>query len=198
MKRTEIYWNAVDTNGLEHLVLIETQELIMADGLVLRNHNGQGLRLRYHLQCDSTWKPCRFEVHLFAENAPRLRLSADGSGSWFDDQGQPLERLHGCIDLDLMATPFTNTLAIRHLGLRSGESGEIEVVYVAVPALSVQRAAQRYTCLSQTDLEARYLYQSLESDFRAELLVDARQLVVSYQGVWQRSYISNIQNRGML
>lgn len=179
-------------------MLTETQERITADGLILRHHNGQGLRLHYHLQCDSAWKPRQFEVHMLGENAAELCLSADGSGGWLDKRGQLLEGLQGCIDVDLMATPFTNTLALRHLGLKPGESGEVEVVYVAVPALSVRRAAQRYTCLSQTDNRSRYLYESLDSDFKAELLVDARQLVVSYQGVWERAYISNIHNRGVL
>jgi len=40
-----------------------------------------------------------------------------------------------------------------------------------------RRAAQRYTCLAQDANQSRYLYESLSSDFKAELWVDAEQLI---------------------
>jgi hypothetical protein len=46
MKRSETYWKAIGTVGLEHLVLVEMEDAIRADGLILRHHNAQGLRVR--------------------------------------------------------------------------------------------------------------------------------------------------------
>jgi hypothetical protein len=114
-------------------------------------------------------------------------LEADGSDRWHAAGGQARADLEGCIDVDISATPFTNTLPIRRLGLEPGGSSEIDVVYVdPLPALEVRREAQRYTYLEVREHGARYLYQSVRSGFRAELEVDADGLVLDYPDLWER------------
>lgn len=54
------------------------------------------------------------------------------------------------------------------------------------PTLGRQRAQQRYTCLEASGSTARYLYESVASGFRAELVVDGDGLVSDYPGVWER------------
>ena len=72
----------------------------------------------------------------------------------------------GCIDVDISAAPFTNTLPIRRLGLMKGERREIRVAYLALPALTVEPADQAYTCIEP---QRRYLYEKLFRQFQAEL-----------------------------
>jgi uncharacterized protein len=186
MKRIEVYWSAIGTAGLEHLVLEQAREGILADGLVLRYHNEQGLRLRYQITCDPDWRTRQVRVQLLGENVSEVRAISDGRGSWTGPDGHKIEYLNGCLDVDVMATPFTNTLAIRRLGLAAGESREIEVAYVKIPGLELSRARQRYNCLEKNGEGARYLYESLEGDFKAELAVDDESLVLTYQGLWER------------
>ena len=58
-----------------------------------------------------------------------LHLESDGEGHW-QENGKDRPDLHGCIDIDIQATPFTNTLPIRRLGLKTGEStGDPPVLY---------------------------------------------------------------------
>jgi uncharacterized protein len=187
MKYREAYWAAVGTVGLEHLILLETQDGVQANGLVLRHHNGQGLRLAYQIECDPGWKTRRVSVQLFSKEAIELHLFADGDGKWKGRDGEALTELDGCQDVDVMATPFTNTLPIRRLGLAVGESREIAVAYISIPDLSFSRARQRYSCLEQRPGGWLYLYESLEGDFKAELAVDEQGLVLDYQGIWVRS-----------
>jgi uncharacterized protein len=186
MKRSEVFWSAIGTAGLEHLVLEQAREGIQADGLVLRYHNEQGLRLAYQIICDPDWRTRQIRVQLLGEGKTEVKASSDGKGSWTGPDGQTIEYLKGCLDVDVMATPFTNTLAIRRLGLAVGESREIEVAYVRIPDLELSRARQRYTCLEKNGEGARYLYESLEGDFKAELTVDVEGLVLAYQGLWER------------
>jgi uncharacterized protein len=186
MKRSEVYWSAIGTAGLEHLVLEQVQHGIRADGLVLRYHDEQGLRLRYQISCDLDWRTRQVRVQLLGEGMSEVKVTSDGRGSWAGSDGQTIEYLKGCLDVDVMATPFTNTLAIRRLGLAVGESREIEVAYVRIPDLELSRARQRYTCLEKNGEGARYLYESLEGDFKAQLTVDAEGLVLAYQGLWER------------
>lgn len=100
-----------------------------------------------------------------------------------DKLGTALPELNGAIDIDISITPFTNTLPIRRLNLRSGESYEILVVYIRMPGLSITTDRQRYTCL---EVGRRYRYESVDSDFAREIEVDAHGLVVTYPDLFRR------------
>ena len=89
--------------------------------------------------------------------------------------------LDGCLDVDLSATPFTNTLPIRRLALAPGWATEITVVYVEVPSLRVGVARQRYRCLTWGAGGRRAIaYETAAGDFTADITVDADGLVVEY------------------
>ncbi len=185
--KQEIYWKPIGTTGLEHLILEQTADAVIADGLILRYHDGEGLRLRYRLDCDHNWFPRKLRVQSLGNAPTEIVASNDGHGNWVDDQQHPLDHLKGCYNVDIMGTPFTNTLAIKYLGLAVGEAKEIDVAYVTIPDLHLMRAAQRYTYLRQDGDTAYYLYENVDSDFKAELWVDAQQLVRVYEGQWERS-----------
>jgi hypothetical protein len=150
-----------------------------ADGSVLEP---SGLHIRYAIRTDASWATRHVEVMLLEERR-RLRLHADGAGNWTDDAGTPLPALEGCLDVDLSFSPFTNTLAIRRLGLEPGSSGDTRVALVSVPALTVEPDPQRYTCLAGGD---RYRFDSLDSDFTRELPVDEHDLLLEYPGLFRR------------
>jgi hypothetical protein len=137
---------------------------------------------QYSIVCDTGWRVLRLEVSLAGENR-RLELSSNGAGRWTDPSGAPRPDLAGAIDVDLSATPFTNTLPIRRLGLRGGQVETIRVVYVRFPGLEVTLERQRYTCLEPG---RRYRYESVDSDFTREIEVDPDGLVVTYPGLFRR------------
>lgn len=85
--------------------------------------------------------------------------------------------------MDLAVTPFTNTLPIRRLGLRAGESADILAAYVSPPDMSVTASRQRYTCLEPGRL---YRYRSLDGDFARDIEVDRDGLVVDYPDLFRR------------
>jgi hypothetical protein len=91
--------------------------------------------------------------------------------------------------VDLGFTPATNTLPIRRLNLEIGAQREITAAWVKFPELTVQPLRQRYTRLS-----ARlYRYESVGTDFRAEIEVDEEGLVVLYAGGWERIAAANMR-----
>ena len=57
-----------------------------------------------------------------------------------------LTELAGCLDVDISATPFTNTLALRRLDLQPGENASLTVAYVKLPELTFRPVSQRYSC----------------------------------------------------
>jgi hypothetical protein len=112
------------------------------------------------------------------------KLTTDGAGSWTDGSGAPLAHLSGAIDVDLSASPFTNTLPIRRLLLAQGRSADILVAYIAFPELTVAIDRQRYTCLEP---DRSYRFESLDSDFSRDIEVDGDGLVVTYPGLFRRT-----------
>jgi hypothetical protein len=172
-----------DGPGMEHLRLEQHSNEIIADGMVIWAYQNLPLRIHYTVRCDASWAVRQVSVQA---NGSRLRLTADGAGHWSRTPGTPLPALDSCLDVDIAATPFTNTLPIRRLALKPGASAEITVAYITIPELSLSPARQRYTCLEARPDGGRYRYESLASGFSAELTVDAEGLVIDYQGIFRR------------
>jgi hypothetical protein len=175
-----IVWRRVDAPTFETcLVHFDRRE---AEGVVAGMLGAEPLALRWRVGWDEAWRTRRAQVERLDRRGAEVVLAADPAGTWFDAAGRHLAALEGCLDVDIGATPFTNTLAIRRLALTVGGSAEITVAYVAVPALTVAPAAQRYTRLA----DDRYRYEGLFRSFTGELLVDAEGLVRTYQGTFTR------------
>ena len=187
MSERDVLWEPSGDPGLEHLRVQIGAGGLLADGLVIRQRPGAPpFRLRYRIECDEAARLRTARVRLESPQERRVDLSADGSGNWTDATGGAIPLLAGCIDLDIAATPFTNTLPIRRLDLKPGESAGIDVVYIAIPDLDVRRLRQRYTCLSHKPGCTVYLYQNCASGLAAELPVDEDGLVLDYPGQWRR------------
>jgi len=186
----DVMWKPYeDTPGLEHLRLTIEPSGSVADGLVIGEWDGEPFRLRYLVRCDEQWHTRELLCEMLRLSAdqtpgPALHLLADGAGQWTTAAGEPLPDLDGCLDVDIMATPFTNTLPIRRLNLPSGASQQIAVVYVALPDLKVSRMEQRYICRERQTSEGgyagKYGYESVESGFTATLAVNEDGLVRDY------------------
>src|SRR5262245_44304099 len=153
-----IMWTPWSGPGLEHLRLVQYDDLILADGLIIgaAEEDGRPFRARYTIQCDRHWRVRELRVDMLDAANRRLDLMSDGAGHWADGAGEPLPGLAGCFDVDISATPFTNTLPIRRLTLAPGASADVNVVYVALPELTLAPAMQRYSCLATNAKGARY------------------------------------------
>lgn len=186
----QVMWSPWRAPGLEHLHVYTQSEDIVADGLILGVEGQEPFRLRYEIHCDKLWTLRSVQVDLLSGSRASRRLFADGEGSWETESGQALPLLKGCFDVDISATPFTNTIPIRRLALQAGSSAALDMVYITVPQLQVEVTRQRYTCLETTSAEGRYLFESLENggaSFTAELPVDQDGLVLDYPGLFRRT-----------
>ncbi|PTL77011.1 putative glycolipid-binding domain-containing protein [Vitiosangium sp. GDMCC 1.1324] len=182
MNEQHVAWVPWSSPGHEHLILREVPRGLTAHSSVEGvTDEGRPFSLRYFLRTDNACRVREVELALLGSDS-RLALRSDGAGLWSDDKGRSLPELDGCIDVDISASPFTNTLPIRRLGLAPDASDDIVVVYLSVPELAVRRCRQRYICLGPE----RYLFESLESGFRAELSVDSQGLVLDYSGLFRR------------
>jgi hypothetical protein len=183
MSRTTIArWEDWAGTGLQHLVLRERPDEILAEAAVIATEDDTRLAARFRIRCDAAWRVRHVTADVIGDDR-RIDLAGDGVGRWRDGAGVPLPHLDGAIDVDLPLTPFTNTLPIRRLGLRAGQSADIRVAYIRLPEFTVEIDPQRYTCLEPG---RRYRYESLDSDFVREIEIDAHGLVVIYPDLFRR------------
>lgn len=176
----DVIWLGREWPGAEFLSIRSDDDGISAEGTIAALVEDRPMRLTYRLRCDPEWRVRSLAIE--TSDGGHLALTADGEGSWTDDAGTAIEGLARCIDVDIRATPFTNTLPIRRLKLWDGEEAELRVAFVSVPDLTVTPMVQRYTCLEWGHTGGVIRYES--GDFQADLQVDRDGLVTDYPEGW--------------
>jgi hypothetical protein len=177
-----IRWSAWDgpEAGLEHVDIRPADGGLDISGVVIAQEGEAEFGLSYRLKLDALWRTRK--AHLRTTSGHVLHLESDGQGHW-QENGKDQPALQGCIDVDIQATPLTNTLPIRRLDLEAGESMEVRLCYITVPDLTAAPSDQRYTALEAGSL---YRFESLESGFTADLPVDEDGFVLDYPGLFRR------------
>lgn len=188
-----VMWQHLQGTGLEHLRLTATPSGFTADGMLLGVEENKPFRASYTVWCDRAWRIQQAVVTVWESPKRSLFLQAGPDGHLVVKTEVQAKQSHGpalsldeSIDIDIYPSPFTNTLPIRRLQLAPGDSAEITVAFIKVPALTVHPVRQRYTCLARGDEGGRYRYEGLETGFQAELPVDADGLVLDYPGWFRR------------
>lgn len=177
-----IRWSAWEgcEAGMEHVDIRPADGGLDLAGVVSGGAAGATFGLSYRVRVDASWRVR--DALLRLTSGRELHLESNGQGTWREN-GREQPALQGCIDIDIEASPVTNTLPIRRLSWAPGESTEIRLCYVSVPALTVAPAVQRYTALAPGAL---YRFESLDSGFAAELPVDPDGFVRDYPGLFRR------------
>lgn len=180
-KMTTALWQDWSGDSIEYIVLNETLERICADSAIIRKDAENPFAARYEIVCDPEWRVRHVSVSLVGDDRG-IELSSDGNGNWSDESGAR-DEFRGAIDIDISATPFTNTLPIRRLKLGTEQSADILTVYIHLPELGITTDPQRYTCLEAGRL---YRFESLDSNFARNIEVDSDGLVLTYPGLFRR------------
>ena len=179
-------WTYFRHPGTDRATLSETEGGFRLSGRARLRFPEGPTAITYAIACDSAWRPRTARVDLVLGRQRRfLQIQVGESGDWVIDSFRRRD-LRGFTDLDLSASPSTNTLILRRLGLPVGGSAEIEAGWVVFPDLEVRAVRQRYTRMS----EAHYRYEGLHNGFVAEFDVDKNGLVVHYPGFWEQVPLS--------
>jgi uncharacterized protein len=177
-----VLWRGLYRPGAEYCGLWRNDDGWHLAGTVVVVLDGHPAEVRYAVTCDVSWNTRAVTVGLTSGAAERsLKLRTDDQQRWWNAQDE-VAGVRGCLDIDLGATPATNTLPIRRLELPIGRSADVTAAWVKFPDLIVQPLDQRYTRLS----ERRYQYESGGGSFQAEIEVDELGLVTRYEGGWER------------
>jgi uncharacterized protein len=184
MLQRTVIWKPVEYQGMEYLSLREVEDGFGIDSVVIAAQPEGSFRLDYRIQCDLGFAVR--DVQLTLSNSQTLHLSSDGHGNWFDGNRQLLPDLKGCIDIDILATPFTNTLPIKRLAWAVGQTETFHMVYFTIPEMTIHADEQRYTCVERTPEGGIFRFDQVTTGFSALLPVDADGLVLDYPGLFER------------
>ncbi|HEY1999040.1 putative glycolipid-binding domain-containing protein [Paraburkholderia sp.] len=177
----EVRWASVEGEGIEHLAFDAHEDGVLVESAVVGQRYGKAYGLYYRLRCDPRWRVTYAWLKIVG--GAELELHGDGEGRWRDGHGLMLSTIEGCIDIDIAATPFTNTLPIRRLQLAEGEREPIPVAYISTPELQVTRVEQAYSCV---ELNREYRYEGIFRQFTANMRVDEDGLVIDYPTLFTR------------
>jgi uncharacterized protein len=131
---------------------------------------------------DQHWATREAEVNsVSVAGQRRLVLRVDEAREWWLD-GYPVPDLNGCVDIDVAATPLTNTFPIRRFAsLGIAEHRTTPVAWVEVPTLHVTRVEQTYRRLAPD----RWEYSD-PTHGAFELSIDDHGFVIDYEGFASR------------
>jgi uncharacterized protein len=182
-----VFWQPWEGPGLEHLRLSIADGHIVGRGVVLGMTGSSPFELRYKIRCDTAWRTRKLDLELYDLHGCHERhIRTDGDGNWHEEGRGELTELAGCLDFDISATPFTNTLALRRLDLAPGENAALTVAHVKVPDLTLRPVSQRYSCNWRAATGALVTYEGLFHGFKADLALDADGLVIDYPDTFRR------------
>ena len=112
----------------------------------------------------------------------QLSIVRDEEGYWMVESASTHVRslFGGALDVDVVLSPFFNTLPIRRFGLQTeSEDLQIPVVYVSLPDLTVQEAGLTYS----SGADGIHVLSPVSS---STLKVDAEGFVLDYPGLAER------------
>jgi hypothetical protein len=142
--------------------------------------------VQYVISVDDAWLTRSAHITGWTEEGRRdVLLESDGSGQWSLD-GRRAPELDGCLDVDLESSACTNTLPVHRLRLEIGRESEAPAAYVRAVDLAVERLAQRYARVDDSNGTHQYDYRAPAFDFETRLIYDAAGLVMSYPGIARR------------
>ena len=172
-----VRWRALDPAGLEHChVVTSDRDMRIRSTLITPDY---GLFYRLKLEPTGALRAARLE----RTDGAVLELFSDGAGNWSDDRAEPLSDLAGCIDIDISASPLTNSLPLWRCDWQMDQPQHFVMAWINTDTMTVKRHEQIYTRRGDN----QFHYASAYGSFERLLEVDDDGLVLDYPGLFVRA-----------
>lgn len=182
MQTSILFWRRIDIDGFERLELSSGPDGVTAVSTVLCLEEG-GFRLDHRWRLDAGWSAQSVTVERWNADGHGMLTLERVPGGWAVD-GLRRPDLDGADEPDLSVTPFCNTFPIRRTPEQPGATLPLDTAFIDGPAMTVTRSKQRYD--RQGPGRVRYVDLGHSIGFEADLVVDERGLVVSYEHLFER------------
>ena len=174
-----VVWASSRPPGVERCTISREASGWVLTGSLVRRFRAGPASISYGIETDLGWKTSAAHVEQFLRGE-RLTLELKARDSRWYLEGKEASELDGCTDIDLGASPVTNTLPIKRARPRIGSRLELTAAWVRFPRLTVEPLRQSYERVG----EKLYVYRSA-SGFESEIEVDGFGLVRRYGDFWQ-------------
>lgn len=177
-----VFWQRQDVPGMERLVLTISADRVLAESTVICVEDG-GFRLDHQWTISPDWRVLSVEAEKWSAS-DHSRVTLERADSGWKVNGSRRPDLDDADEPDLSVTPFSNTFPIRRMMATNLDGHTLETCYLDAATMRVARSRQKYERLGPDLL--RYIDLGLSIGFDADLQVDSRGLIVSYQNLFQR------------
>jgi len=165
---TSILWRRLDRPGHEAAFVFDAR----LAGTAVFAHDGEPCALSYEVVCDDAWRTRSATVHGFVgAREIDIRIVVDGD-RWLLN-GEEVEAVRGCVDVDFNFSPSTNLLPIRR-----GAIGDVRAAWLRFPSFALEPLDQSYEKIA----DRVYRYSSA-TGFTADIEVDDDGLPLRYPGL---------------
>jgi hypothetical protein len=181
-------WRRLEpTPGHAYGRVIRLSEAVVFEGWEVVARQSDGWAIRFRLIVGPNHVPRALEAEADGPRGlRRVSVRRSPKGQWFVDGKRRLD-LEPCLDLDVAATPLTNTATVRRLGLDVGQSEELVVAWVDVPSLAVTPEPQGYDRLPDGPNHQRYRFRTAGIEGLV-LTTDPDGLVRDYEAFAERIF----------
>jgi hypothetical protein len=164
---SEILWRRLDRPGHEAARVDGTSVM----GAAVFAHDGAACALAYSVVCDASWRTQHARVRGFV-GAREIDVRIDVDGERWLLNGNEVDAVRGCIDVDFNFSPSTNLLPIRR-----GAIGNVRAAWLRFPSFALEPLDQSYERIG--DRMVRY---SSATGFTADIEVNDDGFPVHYPG----------------
>jgi hypothetical protein len=178
-------WRAHDVPRMESVRVQLSGNRIKAYGRVVAAATAShpAFSASYDLNTDEHGATKRLSMTItLAERERQLSIARDEENMWLvqDHQNSKRAAFEGALDVDMVFSPFFNTLPIRRTGIyKRSDSIVVPVVYVRVPDLSVELETITYT-----NGDAGFTLKSPVAD--TPITIDDEGFILDYPGLAER------------
>lgn len=162
---------------------------IKANGRIVAaaTSNNPAFSAYYDLQTDDAGATRRLGLTVtLAERERQLSVARDEENMWLvtDHSGESRAGFDGALDIDVVFSPFFNTLPIRRCGLhQEPNSVTVPVIYVKLPEMALTPAVISYGTAGSESTEKIKVHSPVSD---TTLTIDADGLIVDYPGLAER------------
>ncbi|OBK41007.1 hypothetical protein A5658_19830 [Mycobacterium sp. 1245111.1] len=182
---TILTWRSQDHRRMESVRVQLSGKRIKANGRIVAaaTDSNPAFAAYYDLLTDETGATKRLGMTAtLAERERQLVVARDDENVWLitDHQGDSRAAYEGALDVDVVYSPFFNTLPIRRIGLHEHQDAvAVPTVYVNLPEMSVAAATVSYSNIG----DGMKVHSPVAD---VTLTLDADGFIVDYPGLAER------------
>lgn len=180
-KMKTLIWQGIIYQSLEYFNIQEDDKNYTVTSKIIGCYQDKMYTVDYQLILNKDWTMLDFLIESEV-NTIKTKITGKKQQDHWEINDLIHPDLKGFKYIDISLTPFTNTLPINNLTLTENHPQKIEVIYIDILNNHIKPAKQQYTQTSPTG----YLYENIETDFKANILVDEDGLVIHYPGLFKK------------